>query len=252
MIRIEFEEKEQVDNLYSQVRDIILSKSNNRSFNYQKKQHYLYEENEWPGISEDYYNESGTIEFENVNDETIVIEIDRWHPHRHNGYSGLNAIPCLSAIIYVKNADNKQVLWKLEVSSGTLHYKAEVTSLEIPRDDLREKGEEEKVQEAIGDEMKMLETRISERYKNASNRYIAASKEKEALLLDREEKIAKSIEEIMLAYSTKLDQCDSAISQAQAEINSYDSLVSKFSALASTNRTKGNGIDFSGQQLVKK
>ena len=139
MIEIEYKEKEKVDSLYNEVKNIILTKKDNQSFDYKHKQHHLYEESEYPGISKNYYNESGSVEFENINGKIIGLEIYRWHPHKHNGCSGLNGNPCLTAVIYTIENEEKQVLWELNVKSGTLYYKAEVSSLEIPNDILQEK-----------------------------------------------------------------------------------------------------------------
>lgn len=126
MIEIEYKEKEKVDNLYKKVKNIILNKKDNQSFDYNHKQHHLYEESEYPGVSKNYYNESGSVEFENINGKIIRLEIYRWHPHKHNGCSGLNENPCLTAVIYIIENKEKQVLWELNVKSGTLYYKAEV------------------------------------------------------------------------------------------------------------------------------
>lgn len=134
MIEIKYNEKVLVDNLYNKVKDILLTKKDNDSFNYEHKQHHLYEESDYPGISKNYFNENGNVEFENINGEIIRIEISRWHPHCHNGYSGLNAEPCLNAKIY----SNEQLIWELEVSSGTLSYRAKVSNLELPINIIRE------------------------------------------------------------------------------------------------------------------
>ena len=138
MIEIKYKEKEKVDNLYNKVKDMLLAKKDNDSFNYENKQHHLYEESDFPGISKDYFNENGSVEFENINGEIIRIEISRWHPHKHNGCSGLNGNPCLNAKIY----SNEQIIWELRVDSGTLTYNAEVTSFKIPKDIFEEKNAE--------------------------------------------------------------------------------------------------------------
>ena len=44
MIEIKYEENEKVDNLYNEIKNIILSKKDNQSFKYNFKQHHLYEE----------------------------------------------------------------------------------------------------------------------------------------------------------------------------------------------------------------
>lgn len=139
MIEIPYEEKDKVNNLYNKIKKIILSKKDNKSFEYNYKQHHLYEESEYPGISENYYNESGAVEFKNINDKIIRLEINRCHKRCHNGYSGLDNVPTLKAEICIIEFGEKQVLWKLNVESRTLYYKAEVSDLEIPNDILQEK-----------------------------------------------------------------------------------------------------------------
>ena len=159
MIEIKYEEKNEVDNLYNKVKEIILSKKDNKSFEYNHKQHYLYAESKCPGISKNYYNERGAVEFENINGKIIRLEIYRYHPHMHNGCNGLNGNPCLSAIIYEIEGEEKQVLWELDVESGTLYYKAMVSSLEIPYNILQEKPvpfslniQEDEVKESVDNE----------------------------------------------------------------------------------------------------
>lgn len=81
MIEIKYEEKEKINNLYNEIKGILLTKKDNDSFNYEHHQHHLYEESDHPGISKNYFNENGSVEFENINGEKICIEISRWHPH---------------------------------------------------------------------------------------------------------------------------------------------------------------------------
>lgn len=94
MIELKSDKKEsdfeKATNFYNEIKELILSKSNNEHFHYEKKQHHLYEEADSPDVSKDYYNENGSVEFENNNNEIIGIAIERWHPHQHNGFSGLN------------------------------------------------------------------------------------------------------------------------------------------------------------------
>lgn len=151
MIEIEFEDRDKIINLYNEIKDIIISKKDNENFKYIHEQHHLYEEEKYPGISKNYYNESGSVQFVNNEGKTIRLEIYRWHPHKHNSFNGLNGNPCLNAAIYlikddeeinineVDNDDKKELIWELCVTSGTLYYKAEVSDLEIPIDLLQEK-----------------------------------------------------------------------------------------------------------------
>ena len=76
MIEIKYEEKEMVDNLYNKVKDILFEKKDNASFVYNHKQHHLYEESNYPGIRKNYFNENGSVEFENINGEMATVTVD--------------------------------------------------------------------------------------------------------------------------------------------------------------------------------
>ena len=111
MFEIKHKESEIVNNLYNEVKNIILTKKSNESFSYTHKQHHLHEESQYPGISKNYYNENGIVEFENIYGKIIGLEICRLHRHKHNGFGGLSSNPCLSAVIYTIDNEEKQVLW---------------------------------------------------------------------------------------------------------------------------------------------
>ncbi len=137
---IELEEVEKGFELYEKVKSIILAKKDNKSFKYDYHQHHLYEEDEYPGISENYYNEEGSVEFENVSGKTIRLEIRRWHFHMHNGYSRLSGLPCLRANIYEISNEEENVLWCLKEEAWRFGYKIVVSDLEIPYEILEEKN----------------------------------------------------------------------------------------------------------------
>jgi len=213
MIEIKYEEKEKIDNLYNKVKDILLSKKDNDSFNYEHRQHHLYEESDYPGISKNYFNENGSVEFENINGEIIRIEISRWHPHQHNGCSGLNGNPCLNAKIY----SNEQLIWELEVRSGTLTYHAEVSSLELPINDIKEKEIEHNSEEvknakinnnkSTTDAENSIETPILfEEFKRIQNENSSIEHSNEALLTQRDLEIKRETERIIKEYEEKIKQ----------------------------------------------
>lgn len=230
MIELGIDDRKKVENLYNEIKNIIISKKNNPSFNYEKHQHHLYEEAECPGISKGYYNESGSVQFENVNEDLIIIEISRYHPHKHNGCSGLNSCPCLFVEIYTMKGDEKQILWELEGVAGTMYYKAKVTSLEIPEDILKEKSEKVEEIQKPSQEINHLEKKsILDELNKATDGYITANNEKEKILLERKARIDKATEEITQSYAERLEQCDKDIMIAKAEINSYDNLFNKYS-----------------------
>jgi len=244
MIEIKYEENEKVDNLYNEIKNIILSKKDNQSFKYNFKQHHLYEESKYPGISKNYYNESGAVEFENVDGKIIRLEIERWHPHKHNGCSGLNGNPCLTAVIYEIENEEKKVLWELNVKSGTLYYKAEVSNLEIPNDILQEKYisfnsniEENVVLEIIENEIELenqsVESQDSrnlfEEIVNLYNKYKCLEQGKDELLLKRKKDIEEATDKIIKYYSQKLIQTDEDITSTKKELNDFDKLFAKYS-----------------------
>lgn len=236
---VRYEEHEKVANLYNEVKNIILSKKDNKNFYYNHKQHHLYEESECPGISKDYYNESGSVEFENVNGKMIRLEIRRWHPHKHNGCSGLGGTPCLTAVIYTMENEKKHVLWELNAKPGTLYYKAEVSSLEIPYDILKEKqninenavmGMKEDEIEGQSQIIEPQETRILfDEIMNLYNKYKSAEKNREELLLERKKEIDEATEKIIESYSIKLTQNDDDITSIKKELNNFDKFFAKYS-----------------------
>ena len=241
MIEVDFNEKEKVENLYEEIKNLIVSKENNPSYKYNKKQHHLYEESEHPGISKNFYNESGYVEFKNAEGFDIVLKINRMHAHKHNGWSGLNSIPCLDAGIYLNLGEKLDPIWELKVGSGTLYYKAEVTNLEIPRNVLIEKSEEKEEKEELHEEVhEEINEQIEEKkvvnhevlfkiQENYTNTLSTVTEAKEIILKKRQKEIDEAKEKIMKSYEELLKECDYAIKDAQNEVDSYDTLVEKYS-----------------------
>lgn len=239
MIEVDYKDKKVIDSLYGKIRHFILSNKGMPKYSYSKHQHHLYEESEHPGISEDYFNETGSFEFENNNGKTIIVEIHRWHPHQHNGWSGLNGNPCLNAQIYVLSSNEKELLWELKVGSGTLHWKSEVTSLEIPIDFLIPKIEEkkeDKVIETIVDDKKIQTTQeiiddrnLFDELAKTHKQYCDANKKRENIISERQDEIEKSTERIIAEYSKKIEDCDNSINEKLLELKSYKELIFKYS-----------------------
>ena len=239
MIEVDYKDKKVIDSLYGKIRQFILSNKGMPKYSYSKHQHHLYEESEHPGISEGYFNETGSFEFENNNGKTIILEIHRWHPHKHNGWSRLNGNPCLNAQIYVLNSNEKELLWELKVGSGTLHWKAEVTSLEIPNDILipkTEEKEEDKIIEKINDDktvqtpQEYIDDRdLFEELKKSYEYYCDANKKRDDVILDRDDAIEKAKEKVIAEYSKKVSDCDDVVKKTKSDLNDYNELVSKYS-----------------------
>ena len=125
MIKIE---REQANMLYDAIRRMLMSRE---EYTYEKKQHRLYEPEASPELQANYYNEYGSVEIKTDLGEIFVIDINRWHPHRCNGWSGLNGVPCLEANISKLLDNEKIILWQLNVRSATLFYEARVTNTEF-------------------------------------------------------------------------------------------------------------------------
>lgn len=238
MVEIEFKEREKVEKLYNEIKNMILTRKDNQSFDYEKKQHHLYEESECPGISKDYYNESGSVEFKNSDGKLIKLEIERWHNHRHNGYSGLNGNPCLRAVIYVIENDNKNIVWQLDVQSGTLFYKAEVSSLDIPNDLLQEKSlgiscnmeeKEEMVEEEIKidelEEKRILFDEIINLYKKLK----CIEQEKENILKQCKNDIEEMTKKINESYKNKIELNNTENDSIKVKLNEFEELLKKYS-----------------------
>lgn len=242
MLKIEYDEKQIIDNLYNEIKNIILSKKDNKTYNYNFKQHHLYEEEQYPGISKNYFNESGSVEFKNINNQTIKLQINRWHPHKHNGCSGLNPNPCLSAVIYIIENNESQIFWELNVKSGTLYYNAQVSNLEIPCYILKEKKDNlndivndtnEQENQIFKNKIKPQEKRIIfDEIEYIYDRYKSAEKDREELLLKRKNDIEKATNEIIKSFAQIITTSEKDILCVQEELKTFDKLLTKYSTFS--------------------
>lgn len=223
MIEVKFEDRKIVNDLYDQIKNIVLSKNNNKTYLYNRHQHCLYEESQHPGISKNYYNEDGEITYLNSNNQTITIRFSRIHPHKHNGYSGLNGIPILNATI---NVDDK-VVWKLIVESGTLHYKAIVTSLELPLELLKEKEIEVEEPKTTKKEVTEKKHKPTINIGNIEDEINKGKNAKEELLDRINQEINNARNEILNKYAKELQQIEESINNSKNKINEFDDMVSK-------------------------
>lgn len=232
MIEIQHEES---GKFYNIIKNIVLSKKDKKSFMYKFHQHHLYEESEKPGISKHFYNEWGEVKFTNINGQVIKLEFDRWHPHQHNGYSGLNCNPCQNAKISIIQNNEEKVLWELKVGSGTLYFKAEVSSLEIPYDFLWEQQLQRLPFNApkmlvMKAEKKVPETRILfDEIVNLHDKYKTSQQTYENLLCKRNKEIQLTTAKIVLSYDSEITKCNEDITAAEKELNDFDKLFEKYS-----------------------
>lgn len=232
MIEIQHEES---GKFYNIIKNIVLSKKDKKSFMYKFHQHHLYEESEKLGISKHFYNEWGEVKFTNINGQIIKLEFDRWYPHQHNGYSGLNCNPCQNAKISIIQNNEEKVLWELKVVSGTLYFKAEVSSLEIPYDFLWEQQLQRLPFNApkmlvMKAENKIPETRILfDEIVNLHDKYKASQQTYENLLCKRNKEIQLAAAKIVLSYESEITKCNEDITAAGKELNDFDKLFEKYS-----------------------
>lgn len=245
MVEIEFEEYEKMESLYDELKNLILSKSDNETYKYDKHQHHLYEESEHPGISKGFFNEYGEVEFVNIYGDIIFVKIWREHAHKHNGWSGLNSTPNRLAFIAIKHGDELEKIWELNVESWTLHYKAIATSIDIPKHYLYEKPlvveeEPEETQEEVEDPIEIDPRNLLEEVLKLADTLTCASEEKKSIVAEMKEKIKRASEEIMKNYSSILEECDKKIDGVKSEMGEYDSLVSKYSTF--NGKMIGNAI----------
>ena len=123
-------EKETGTLLYEKVKKIVLEHQNGANCYYNKEQHHLYENVGWE-VEKNFYNENGKVQFMNIDGDLVEIEINRWHNHQHNGYSGLCGAPCYESTIYLIK-EERQKVWELKICCGTLHYDGSVSDLQLP------------------------------------------------------------------------------------------------------------------------
>ena len=253
MITLKIEDRKKVDKVYETIIDIFMSKKNHDSFKYEKKQHYILEN---PEVNKYHYNESGEVIFQNINGNYIRIKLYRIHPHQHNGWGGLNGIPKLSIVISKINNNSEEILWQLKVDSGTLHYNAELTSLEIPYDILKENDmdlkdfiEEDKLE--VAEKEKKKKEPSSKNTTEKKKNEIKAEKKETIFLLEQlneltnylntledskkevedemNNKIEAATRDITRSYSAGIQETSNKIAEAKKQIHEFYSTTAKYS-----------------------
>ena len=218
--------------LYNEIKEIILKNKANKTYKYEKES-YLSNRDIDEETKNKYFRENGKVSFQNTHGEIIVIEISRWHSYKRWSRYGIYETPSFEAKIYVGN----QIVWNLK--SYCVDSFSEITSLEIPKNILITKEENLEQKQTIEtitnvesdkEDNDILDTRILfEELNNAYQHYYLANCEKEKILLERKSKIEKSVEEIMLSYSKKIEHSDLTIKNFQTELNNYAHLITKYS-----------------------
>lgn len=126
--------QEEADTLIKSIRRIALNHKDDENYFYEKKMHELYEPDATAEIRRNFYNEHISTKFINTYGQTIVLDIVRWHAHKHRGWSGLNGNPCYYAKIAIEREDESlNDVWTLDIRYGTMYFHAETTDMEIPK-----------------------------------------------------------------------------------------------------------------------
>ena len=231
--------------LYEKVKSVFFSFKDVPTYKYDKHQHHLYEESEHPGISRDFYNENGSVEFVNSKGDTIVFELSRFHTHQHNGWSGLCGSPCRLITISKKCGEELEELWRLEVVCRTLHYEGNVTFNEVPYDLL--KKEEVKTEVEVSDsdisnndigsdsnsDNVVEDNDLNIELVDIKEKYGESIQERDRLIEERDREINLAIKKIKDSYDGKIGECNEDIESYKLAIEKYDNVVSAYSTFDS-------------------
>ena len=124
--------------LYSQIKQIIIEKEKNSSYFFESSQ-YLENRDVDEEIKNHYLNEEGKVTFENINGDLVTAKISRWHHYNRWSRYGIYEVPSFTIEIHIGN----QLIWNLtsycRVSSKGEYSETEVSSLDIPLSILQEK-----------------------------------------------------------------------------------------------------------------
>lgn len=231
-------DREKAEEIYYNLMIEFNKFKNEPNYDYKKNQHYLYEESEHPGISKNYYNEWGSVEFENYDGDTIVFEISRFHNHQHNGCSGLCASPCRDIVISKKVGDELDVLWKMHIVCGTLHYSGEVTSVDIPYDLLLKKFQsregirkDELLMDSIteGDITEVVRVDLDRELTELSEQYDTFLSMRDKLIAERDKKVTDAVNNINMEYASLINKSDSDIKKCGEKLENIKSKLSSYS-----------------------
>lgn len=215
---VEEKDKKRIEKLYSDIREILLSKLNNQNFNYEHKQLYLPHERYCPGISENYYNEKGQVEFQNINGDRIRLEISRWHEDKQkNGW--YNSIPCLIAKIYITKENEKKELFELSVNGTDKAYIGKVSDFKIPMKILKEKQVENIIEH---------KTLIQKAF-DLNKKYYILKRLKMEKTNERDQKINNVNYKIRKSYADKIKNIEANLIETKKEADLFNNLLKKYS-----------------------
>ena len=234
---IKLTDSTKANQLYMQIKEIILEKQKNSSYIFESSQ-YLADRDVAEEIKKQYLNEDGEVTFENINGDLVTAKISRWHQYKRWSRYGIYEVPSFKAEIYIGN----QLMWNLtsycrDSFKGECS-KSEVSSLDIPVSVLQEKQIPLQVskEEQIIDETKennviaSQETRILfDEIKSLFDRYEAEEQQKQALLLQREKDIENARKKIINTYSKKIALNEKNITSIKKDLNTFERSLVKYS-----------------------
>lgn len=225
--------------LYMQIKEIILEKQKNSSYIFESSQ-YLADRDVDEERKKQYLNEKGEVTFENINGDLVTAKISRWHHYKRWSRYGIYEVPSFTIEIHIGN----QLIWNLTSycrdSSKGEYSETEVSSLDIPLSILQEKQislQENNIEQSNyekddleSNEINVRETRILfDEIGNLCNRYEIAEQQKQTLLLQREKDIEKARKKIINSYSKKLTLNENSITSVKEELNTFERLLVKYS-----------------------
>ena len=225
--------------LYSQIKQIIIEKEKKSSYFFESSQ-YLENRDVDEEIKNHYLNEEGKVTFENINGDLVTAKISRWHHYNRWSRYGIYEVPNFTIEIHIGN----QLIWNLtsycRVSSKGEYSETEVSSLDIPLSILQEKQislQENNTEQSNyekddleSNEINVRENRILfDEIGNLCNRYEIAEQQKQSLLLQREKDLEKSRKKIINSYSKKLTLNENSITSVKEELNTFERLLVKYS-----------------------
>lgn len=234
---IKLTDSAKANQLYEQIKQIILEKEKNSSYIFESSQ-YLADRDVDEEIKKQYLNEEGEVTFENINGDLVTAKISRWHHYKRWSRYGIYEVPSFTIEIHIGN----QLIWNLTSycrdSFNGEYSETEVSSLDIPLSILQEKQMtfQESNDEQIIDETKennditSQKTRILfDEIKNLFDRYKTEEQQKQTLLLQREKDIEKARKKIINTYSKKITLNEKNITSVKKDLNSFEGLLIKYS-----------------------
>jgi len=236
---IKLEDNNKANQLYTQIKKIILEKEKNSSYSYESSQ-YLANRNIEDEIKKQYLNEEGKVTFENINGDLVTAKISRWHQYKRWSRYGIYEVPNFKIEIYIAN----ELIWNLTSfvrdSFNGEYSENEVSSLNFPLSILQEKqitsqesNDEQTIDETkkiknddiISQETKILFGEIESLY----NKYKTSEKQRQILLAKRDKDIEIATKKIINTYSKELTLNENNIASIKEELNNFDELLIKYS-----------------------